>query len=95
MKIDEAQALRVAKLARLFLSQEELERFPAQLSAIIDYVEKINLMNTDSAAPAEHIADIKNVFRKDTVGTCIKTEVLEKLSPQFGNGHFIVPKVLE
>ena len=95
MKIDAEQINHVAKLARLSLSPEETAEYSEQLSAIIGYAEKINQLDTDAVEPAEHIADLKNVFRKDIAGTSIKEEKLSKLAPMFDNGHIVVPKIIE
>jgi aspartyl-tRNA(Asn)/glutamyl-tRNA(Gln) amidotransferase subunit C len=95
MKIDRNQIVHVAKLARLSLSGNEMEEFTNQLSGIIDYVEKINSLDTDSVDPADHIAELKNVFRKDEVRPSLTTEELEKIAPAFEKGHIVVPKVIE
>lgn len=95
MRIDAEQINHVAKLARLSLSADEVNEFSDQLSAIIDYVEKVNQLETDSVAPAEHIAGIKNVFREDITEPSLAYETLTELAPSFENGHFIVPRIIE
>ncbi len=95
MAIDKEQINYVAKLARLTFSEEEAEEVAEQLSGIIGYVDKISQLDTDSVEAAEHIAGIKNVFRQDMTGTCLKQEDLEKLAPEFAKGHIVVPKVIE
>jgi aspartyl-tRNA(Asn)/glutamyl-tRNA(Gln) amidotransferase subunit C len=65
MEIDANLIEYVAKLAKLSLTDEEAGEFSGQLSSIINYVEKIKELDTDSTQPAEYIAELKNVFRKD------------------------------
>lgn len=95
MAIDKEQINHVAKLARLTFSEEEAESIAEQLDRIIGYVDKIGQLNTDETEPAEHIAGLKNVFRQDGTGTCLKQEDLEKLAPLFEKGHIVVPRVIE
>lgn len=95
MKIGAEQINHVAKLARLSLTADETNEFAEQLSEIVGYVEKINQLNTDSIAPAEHVADIKNVFREDTAKPSLAYETLTELAPEFENGHIVVPRIIE
>jgi aspartyl-tRNA(Asn)/glutamyl-tRNA(Gln) amidotransferase subunit C len=95
MNINAEQIKHVAKLARLALSPEEVHEFSGQLSAIIDYVEKINSLDVGAVEPAEHIAEIKNVFREDVVGVSLTPEQLAQNAPMFENGHIAVPKIIE
>lgn len=95
MKITTGQINHVAKLARLSLSDSEIDEFSGQLSSIIEYVEKIKELDTASVEPAAHIADLKNVFRDDTVGASLSTDDIEKTAPDFENGYIVVPKIIE
>ena len=95
MKINENDIIKVARLARLELSPEEMDEFSRQLNGIIGYVEKINELDTSGIEPADHIVEIKNVFRKDVVENSISRSELEKISPDFREGHFVVPKIIE
>ncbi len=95
MKIDESQILRVAELARLDLGDDEKKEFSTQLSDIISYVEKINELDTADVAPSDHIVELKNVFRADTVLPSIDRAALEKIAPRFEDGHVVVPIIIE
>ena len=95
MKINAEQIEHVAKLARLSLTDEEVAEFSQQLSSIIDYVEKIKELDTDSAPPAEYIAEIKNVSREDFVFPSLPTDEFARLAPDFRDGHIVVPKIIE
>jgi aspartyl-tRNA(Asn)/glutamyl-tRNA(Gln) amidotransferase subunit C len=95
MKIDEKQILRVAELARLDLGEDEKKEFSTQLSDIISYVEKINELDTADVTPSDHIVELKNVFRADTVLPSIDRAALETMAPRFEDGHVVVPIIIE
>lgn len=95
MKINENDIQKVAKLARLELDPAEREEFSRQLNDIIEYVEKINELDTSGVKPADHIVELKNVFRDDSVQKSVDVSELEKMAPSFRNGHIVVPKIIE
>ena len=95
MKIDRQTIEKVSKLARLELTEPEKDEFSKQLSDIITYVEKINELDTANVETADHVVDLGNVFRQDTVLTSIDKSEVEKIAPDFQNNHFIVPRILE
>ena len=95
MKINAEQVKHVAKLARLSLADEEVTDFSEQLSSIIDYVEKLRELDTDSVPPAEYTAEIKNVFREDFVHSSLSADEFVRLAPNFRDGHIVVPKIIE
>ena len=94
-KIDQAQVQKVAKLSRLELSQEELEEFTDQLSAILDYVEKMNELDTDHVEPLAHCLPVSNVFREDHVKESLGTEKALANAPERDGQFFKVPKILD
>lgn len=65
MKLSEQQVEHVAELARLELSKKEKEKFKEQLSSILDYVEKLNRLNTAKTEPTANITGLENVIRED------------------------------
>lgn len=95
MKIEESDIIKVAKLARLDLSPEEKDEFSRQLNGIIEYVEKINELDTSKVEAADHIVELNNVFRKDIVKNSIDRAELEKIAPDFQEGYIVVPKIIE
>lgn len=95
MKINESDIKKVAKLARLELSPEEMDEYSIQLSGILEYVDKINELDTSSVEAADHIVEVSNVFRKDSVGGSFKKGELQSVAPDFRDGYIVVPKVIE
>jgi len=94
-KIGEAQVRHVAKLARLDLTDEEVARLSTQLSAILDYMEKLNELDTDSVEPLAHCLPIHNIFREDVVTESLDTELALENAPQHFENFFKVPKILD
>lgn len=93
--IDEAQVRRVAKLARLDLSDDEVNEFSGQLSAILKYIEKLNELDTDAVEPLAHTLPIHNVFREDVVKESLDVEEALGNAPQRADEFFKVPKILD
>ncbi len=94
-KIDEAQVRKVAKLARLELTDAEVGQFSGQLSAILDYVEKMNELDTGAVEPLAHCLPISNIFREDYVKESLGTEKALANAPQTDGEFFKVPKILD
>ncbi len=94
-RIDEAQVRKVAKLSRLDLSEAEVGEFTGQLSAILEYVEKMNELDTADVEPLAHCLPISNVFRDDCVRESLGTEKTLANAPQRDGGFFKVPKILD
>lgn len=94
-KIDETQVRKVAKLARLELTEVEVEEFTGQLSAILDYVEKMDRLDTTKVEPLAHCLPISNVFRRDCVKDSLSAEEALANAPQRDGEFFKVPKILD
>ncbi len=94
-KIDQNQVRKVAKLSRLDLTEDEVEEFTGQLSAILDYVEKMNELDTANVEPLAHCLPVSNVFRADSVKESLGTEKTLANAPQRDGEFFKVPKILD
>ena len=89
--IEREQVLHVARLARLRLTDEEVERMSGELSSILDHIEKINELDLDEVAPTSHVIDVENVLRPDEPRPSIPRErALEQAPDSTGDG-FRVP----
>ena len=95
MSIDVRTIEYTAELSSLYVSEEEKTQYAAQLSQIISYVEKINKLDTSNVEPTDHIAELKNVFRADTVLPSIDPEAIKAIAPEFDRGHIVVPKIID
>lgn len=85
----------VANLARLDLTEEEKQQFTNQLSAILQYADKLKQLNTDDVEPTSHVMKIMNVMREDEVRPSLSIEDVMKNAPDEEDGQFRVPAVLE
>jgi aspartyl-tRNA(Asn)/glutamyl-tRNA(Gln) amidotransferase subunit C len=63
--LDHAQVLHVARLARLELSEEEVDRMAVELSKVLDHIEKIRELDLDGVPPTSHVVDVVNALRAD------------------------------
>ena len=94
-KIDAEQVRKVAKLARLQLSEAEIEEFTGQLGAILEYVAKMGELDTADIEPLAHCLPLSNVFRADEVRGSLGTEGTLANAPARDDPFFKVPKILE
>lgn len=89
--IDRDQVLHVAKLARLRLSEEEVERMASELSGILEHVEHINELDLEDVEPTSHVVAVENVLRSDDPRpSWSRDEVLDR-APDPAGGSFRVP----
>lgn len=90
--IDRDQVLHVARLARLELSAEEVERMAGELSKILDHIEKINeLDDLDEAEPTSHVIALENVLRPDEPRPSLPRERALEQAPDPSAEGFRVP----
>jgi aspartyl-tRNA(Asn)/glutamyl-tRNA(Gln) amidotransferase subunit C len=94
-KIDISQVRVVAKLARLQLSETEVTQFGHQLSAILDYIEKLNQLDTKEVEPLAHCLPMNNVFRDDIVVPSLGVEKALANAPERDGEFFKVPRILD
>jgi aspartyl-tRNA(Asn)/glutamyl-tRNA(Gln) amidotransferase subunit C len=94
-KIDQEQVRKVAKLSRLDLTEQEVQEFTGQLGAILEYVEKMNELDTSNVEPLAHCLPISNVFRQDCVKNSLGTEKVLANAPERDGAFFKVPKILD
>ena len=95
MKITREEVRRVALLARLQFSPEEEALLTGQLDAILEYMEKLNRLDTEKVEPLAHAVDIVNAFRDDRVTHEPQPENLLANAPAKENSFFKVPKIIE
>jgi aspartyl-tRNA(Asn)/glutamyl-tRNA(Gln) amidotransferase subunit C len=95
MKITREEVRRVAALARLKFSPEEEELLTKQLDGILQYVEKLNRLDTADVEPLAHAVDIVNAFREDRVANQPSAEELLANAPAKEKSFFKVPKIIE
>ncbi|MBI5442303.1 MAG: Asp-tRNA(Asn)/Glu-tRNA(Gln) amidotransferase subunit GatC [Deltaproteobacteria bacterium] len=95
MKISPEEVLHVAKLARLELGPEEVEKLTSQLSGILDYVEQLGELDLEAVEPMAHVHELVNAFREDVPTASLPNEAVLRNAPEAEAGCFKVPKVIE
>ena len=95
MAIDRKTVEHVAKLARLQLSAEELDRYGKQLGDILDYIAKLEKLDVSGLEPLAHAVDTANVFRDDVPRPSLPRDAALQNAPEKTADFFIVPKIIE
>jgi aspartyl-tRNA(Asn)/glutamyl-tRNA(Gln) amidotransferase subunit C len=89
--IEREQVLHVARLARLRLSDEEVERMAGELSGILEHVDRIAELDLDDVPPTSHVVELENVLRVDEPRPSWPRETMLDQSPDSTSGAFRVP----
>jgi aspartyl-tRNA(Asn)/glutamyl-tRNA(Gln) amidotransferase subunit C len=89
--IERDQVVHVAKLARLRLSEGELERMAGELSGILDHVDRIAALDLDDVEPTSHVVALENVLRPDEPRPSWPREDVLASAPDPAEGAFRVP----
>jgi aspartyl-tRNA(Asn)/glutamyl-tRNA(Gln) amidotransferase subunit C len=95
MSLSNADVAKVAVLARLRLSPEEIDTFTGQLNSIVDYVAQLQKLDTTDVEPLAHGIELRNVFRDDVRGPALEREQALANAPKRDKVGFLVPAVLE
>lgn len=96
-RINSEQVEHIAKLARIELKEKEKEKFTNDLSSILDYVDKLNQVDTSNIESISQITGLENILREDEVKKD-KLAVADKIlkeAPVKKDNYFKVPKILE
>ncbi len=94
MPITRDEVAHLARLARLALTEEELDHFAGQLDVIITHVARVQEVAADGIPPMTHAADLANVFRDDVLVPCLGTAAALDQAPAAEQDRFRVPRIL-
>jgi aspartyl-tRNA(Asn)/glutamyl-tRNA(Gln) amidotransferase subunit C len=95
MKLDREKIEHIAELARLALSEEEKGLYQEQLSAILEYFERLQDLDTEAIPPTASVLPLRNVMREDRSRRPFRREDILANAPSTEEGCFEVPAVLE
>ena len=95
MSLSADEVAKVAVLARLRLSPDELAEFTGQLSSIVDFVTQLQSLDTRDVEPLAHGVEVRNVFRDDVRGPSLPRDEALANAPKRNGDSFLVPAVLE
>jgi aspartyl-tRNA(Asn)/glutamyl-tRNA(Gln) amidotransferase subunit C len=94
MPISRAEVEKVAELARLSLSEDELDRMTGQLGEILGYIGLLSELDTENVEPMAHSLDLSNVLREDVVQPSLDREAALANAPQSDGECYLVPAVI-
>ncbi|MFH1929856.1 MAG: Asp-tRNA(Asn)/Glu-tRNA(Gln) amidotransferase subunit GatC [Chloroflexota bacterium] len=95
MKLSHEEVRHIAELAKLGITDEEVEQFSEQLSAILEYAEVINRLDTDAIPPTAQVIELRNVMRDDEPRPSSPVEEILANAPRRGDDRFQVQAILE
>ena len=95
MKVDKDTVEEIAHLARLELTEEEKKDMTSEMSKILNWMEKLNEVDTSKVEPLIHMSQEMNVLREDIEGEMLSHEAALKNAPKKDSNYFRVPKVIE
>jgi aspartyl-tRNA(Asn)/glutamyl-tRNA(Gln) amidotransferase subunit C len=90
--IDREQVLHVARLARLELSEPEVERMTGELSSILDHIEKISALELEGVPETTHVIEVENALRADEPRPSLPRDVVLDTAPAVADDGFSVPR---
>ncbi|HVO83268.1 MAG TPA: Asp-tRNA(Asn)/Glu-tRNA(Gln) amidotransferase subunit GatC [Syntrophobacteria bacterium] len=94
MKITLEEVEHVARLARLEVSPGEKEELTRQMNRILQYVEKLNELDTTGVSPTSHAIDLENAFREDAVEASLPRDASLENAPESNGTEFVVPRII-
>jgi aspartyl-tRNA(Asn)/glutamyl-tRNA(Gln) amidotransferase subunit C len=89
--LEREQVLHVAKLARLQLDEDELQKMAVELSAVLDHVDRIRELDLEQVEPTSHAVDLAGVMRADQPIPCLDRDAVLAAAPEPVDGGFGVP----
>ena len=95
MSLDKKTVKNIADLARIKVADEDLEHLAGELSAILDWVEQLNGVDTDGVEPLASVVDVTLPLRTDVVGDGDCRDKVLANGPETEDGYYAVPKVVE
>ncbi|MBA2282360.1 MAG: Asp-tRNA(Asn)/Glu-tRNA(Gln) amidotransferase subunit GatC [Acidimicrobiia bacterium] len=93
-RISRDEVVQVARLARLELTDEELDLFTGQLAGILEHAEDVEALDVEGIEPTSHPFDLVNVLRADVVGPTLDRDEVLTQAPAVESNRFKVPPVL-
>ena len=95
MALSKDEVLKVGTLSRIRLTDDEVERFAGQLSSILDYVDKLNELDTSGVEPLAHALPLHNVLREDEPRPGLDPQKAIGGAPESADTFFRVPRVID
>lgn len=95
MSVDTATVKRIARLARIAVSEEEADALKGELNSILQWVEQLGELDVEGVEPLTSVVEMKMKKREDVVTDGDRAADIVKNAPETEDGYFVVPKVIE
>jgi len=95
MSLDNKEVSQIAYLSRLQVEESSLESITADLNNILNLVEQLSELDTDSVEPMAHPLSMTQRLREDEVTETDQSESFQSIAPKTGKSHYLVPTVIE
>ena len=95
MKVTREDVENVALLSRLRIDEKDMDKNIQELSDFLEYVDRLQQVDTENVAATAHVLPIQNVFREDVVKPSLNRDLALSNSPEQEDGYFRVPKIIE
>ena len=95
MALDKSEVEKIAHLARLHISEEDVGEVTKRITDILTLIDQMQSVDTDNVEPLAHPLDVVQRLRADEVTEADQRDKLQQLAPQTEQGLFLVPKVIE
>jgi aspartyl-tRNA(Asn)/glutamyl-tRNA(Gln) amidotransferase subunit C len=93
-RLTRQDAAYVARLARIDLTEEELDLYAGQLAAVLDIAAQLSALDTSGVEPTAHPLPLKNILRSDEPRPCLDRDVVLAQAPEVEDNRFRVPRIL-
>ena len=95
MSLNKEQVKEIAQLAKLSISDSEIEQSTIELNNILSLMAELGEIETDHVEPMSHPLDMSQRLREDVVSEAYLSEEFQEIAPKTGKPHFLVPTVIE
>ena len=93
--VDRDEVLKIASLAKLYLSEDEVDLYTKQMNEILNYMHQLDELDTENVEPLSHVLDQLNMTRRDEEEPSLSCEDALSNAPDSDGEYFVVPKVIE
>lgn len=95
MSLSPEAVKKIAHLARLSVSQEDIKHYANKLSQVIEFIEEMNKIDTSAIDPLAHPLNLADHPREDVISEANLREIYQRLAPEVEAGLYLVPQVIE
>ncbi len=93
--VDRDEVLKIASLAKLHLTEDEVDLYTDQMNEILDYMHQLDELDTENVEPLSHVLDQLNMTRQDEEEPSLSRDEALSNAPDSDGEYFVVPKVIE